>query len=191
MWSVSSSTTNGEPRQLHANTNPRLKAFRYDPVYSDAKARAATLGEFNFFNAWMSQPKSQLKTFSAWAGKDSDIRYLNSPFQTSLASALPNTIKLLPLLAPCRYLLLDSARHCSAYPCRRERRDRHCHQRTLQLCSPDRRYNHPSRRLAICQKQQAQRDSRLHRKLDCTLKRGNTFCPTLVLHGGEGRSSIR
>jgi D-galacturonate reductase len=29
----------------------------------------------NFFSAWMSQPKSQLKTFSAWAGKDSDISY--------------------------------------------------------------------------------------------------------------------
>ncbi|KAG2023293.1 D-galacturonic acid reductase [Coprinopsis cinerea AmutBmut pab1-1] len=48
---------------------------RYDPVYSDAKARAATLGEFNYFNAWMSQPKSQLETFRAWAGKDSDISY--------------------------------------------------------------------------------------------------------------------
>jgi D-galacturonate reductase len=47
---------------------------RYDPVYSDARARAKTLGEFNFFNAWMSQPKSQLETFRAWAGKDSDIR---------------------------------------------------------------------------------------------------------------------
>jgi D-galacturonate reductase len=48
---------------------------RYDPVYSDARARAATLGEFNFFNAWMSQPKIQLQTFKAWAGIDSDIRY--------------------------------------------------------------------------------------------------------------------
>jgi len=47
---------------------------RYDPVYSDARARARSLGEFNFFNAWMSQPKSQLETFRAWAGKDSDIR---------------------------------------------------------------------------------------------------------------------
>jgi D-galacturonate reductase len=48
---------------------------RFDPAYSDAKARAQTLGEFNFFNAWMSQPKSQLETFRAWAGKDSDISY--------------------------------------------------------------------------------------------------------------------
>lgn len=48
---------------------------RFDPVYSDAKARAAALGEMNFFSAWMSQPKSQLETFRAWAGKDSDISY--------------------------------------------------------------------------------------------------------------------
>ncbi|RDX55955.1 D-galacturonic acid reductase [Lentinus brumalis] len=48
---------------------------RFDPVYSDARARAASLGEFNFFSAWMSQPKSQLETFRAWAGKDSDISY--------------------------------------------------------------------------------------------------------------------
>ncbi|KZT40073.1 NAD(P)-binding protein [Sistotremastrum suecicum HHB10207 ss-3] len=48
---------------------------RFDPVYSDARGRAAALGEFNFFNAWMSQPKSQLETFRAWAGKDSDISY--------------------------------------------------------------------------------------------------------------------
>ncbi|KZT06882.1 NAD-P-binding protein [Laetiporus sulphureus 93-53] len=48
---------------------------RFDPVYSDAKAKAASLGEFNFFSAWMSQPKSQLETFRAWAGKDSDISY--------------------------------------------------------------------------------------------------------------------
>ncbi|KZT21640.1 D-galacturonic acid reductase [Neolentinus lepideus HHB14362 ss-1] len=48
---------------------------RFDPVYSDARARAQTLGEFNFFSAWMSQPKSQLETFRAWAGRDSDISY--------------------------------------------------------------------------------------------------------------------
>lgn len=48
---------------------------RFDPAYADAKAKAANLGEFNFFSAWMSQPKSQLETFKAWAGKDSDISY--------------------------------------------------------------------------------------------------------------------
>src|SRR6201996_9839802 len=47
----------------------------FDPAYSDARGRAAALGEFNFFSAWMSQPKSQLETFRSWAGKDSDIRY--------------------------------------------------------------------------------------------------------------------
>lgn len=48
---------------------------RFDPAYSDAKARSDALGEFNFFSAWMSQPKTQLATFRAWAGKDSDISY--------------------------------------------------------------------------------------------------------------------
>jgi len=52
-----------------------MELLRFDPVYSDARARAQTLGEFNFFSAWMSQPKSQLETFRAWAGRDSDISY--------------------------------------------------------------------------------------------------------------------
>ena len=57
------------------NDNPNVQyQRRFDPVYSDAKARAASLGEFNFYSAWMSQPKAQLETFRAWAGKDSDIR---------------------------------------------------------------------------------------------------------------------
>jgi len=55
---------------------------RYDPAYADSRRRAldeATLGEFNYFYSYMSQPKSQLETFKAWAGKDSDISYyLNS-----------------------------------------------------------------------------------------------------------------
>jgi len=52
---------------------------RYDPVYWDAKAKAKTLGDFNYFYSYMSQPKSQLETFKAWAGRDSDISYyLNS-----------------------------------------------------------------------------------------------------------------
>jgi len=52
---------------------------RYDPVYWDARAKAATLGDFNYFYSYMSQPKSQLQTFRAWAGRDSDISYyLNS-----------------------------------------------------------------------------------------------------------------
>lgn len=52
---------------------------RFDPAYSDAKFRAQKLGDFNYFYSYMSQPKSQLETFKAWAGVDSDISYyLNS-----------------------------------------------------------------------------------------------------------------
>jgi len=52
---------------------------RYDPIYVDARDRIQNLGGFSFFNAYMSQPKHQLETFRAWAGKSSDISYyLNS-----------------------------------------------------------------------------------------------------------------
>ena len=52
---------------------------RYDPAYSDARFKAKKLGDFNYFYSYMSQPKSQLNTFKAWAGIDSDISYyLNS-----------------------------------------------------------------------------------------------------------------
>ncbi|KAF4624640.1 hypothetical protein G7Y89_g13530 [Cudoniella acicularis] len=52
---------------------------RYDPAYADARYKAQKLGDFNYFYSYMSQPKSQLETFKAWAGVDSDISYyLNS-----------------------------------------------------------------------------------------------------------------
>ncbi|KAL9094457.1 MAG: hypothetical protein Q9165_003307 [Trypethelium subeluteriae] len=52
---------------------------RFDPAYADARHRAKNLGDFNYFYSYMSQPKSQLETFKAWAGIDSDISYyLNS-----------------------------------------------------------------------------------------------------------------
>lgn len=52
---------------------------RYDPVYADARNRARELGDFSFFSSYMSQPKAQLETFRAWAGRGSDISYyLNS-----------------------------------------------------------------------------------------------------------------
>ena len=52
---------------------------RYDPAYADARHKAQSLGDFNYFYSYMSQPKSQLETFKAWAGVDSDISYyLNS-----------------------------------------------------------------------------------------------------------------
>ena len=52
---------------------------RWDPIYVDARDRIRSLGDFSFFNAYMSQPKKQLATFRHWAGKSSDISYyLNS-----------------------------------------------------------------------------------------------------------------
>jgi D-galacturonate reductase len=48
---------------------------RWDPIYKDARDRIASLGEFSFFSSYMSQPKTQLDTFRAWAGKSSDISY--------------------------------------------------------------------------------------------------------------------
>ena len=47
-------------------------------MYVDAKDRISNLGDFSYMNAH-SQPKHQLDTFRAWAGKSSDISYyLNS-----------------------------------------------------------------------------------------------------------------
>jgi len=53
---------------------------RLDPFYADARDRArSALGNFSYMYAYMSQPKHQLETFRAWAGKSSDISYyLNS-----------------------------------------------------------------------------------------------------------------
>lgn len=64
---------------------------RFDPAYADARARAKTLGDFNYFYSYMSQPKSQLETFKAWAGKESDISYyLNSHHVDICESMVPN-----------------------------------------------------------------------------------------------------
>lgn len=53
---------------------------RFDPMYADARDRIRNdLGDFSYFYSFMSQPKFQLDTFRAWAGKSSDISYyLNS-----------------------------------------------------------------------------------------------------------------
>jgi D-galacturonate reductase len=52
---------------------------RFDPIYLDARDRIRCLGPFSYYWAYMSQPKHQLETFKAWAGKSSDISYyLNS-----------------------------------------------------------------------------------------------------------------
>jgi D-galacturonate reductase len=52
---------------------------RWDPIYIDARDKIQNLGPFSYMYAYMSQPKHQLETFKAWAGKGSDISYyLNS-----------------------------------------------------------------------------------------------------------------
>ena len=52
---------------------------RFDPIYADAKDKLVSMGDFSYFDSYMSQPKHQLETFRAWAGKASDISYyLNS-----------------------------------------------------------------------------------------------------------------
>ena len=52
---------------------------RFDPIYVDARDRIQDLGGMSYMYAYMSQPKHQLETFKAWAGKSSDISYyLNS-----------------------------------------------------------------------------------------------------------------
>ena len=64
---------------------------RFDPAYADARDRARQLGDFNYFYSYMSQPKSQLETFKAWAGKESDISYyLNSHHIDICASMVSN-----------------------------------------------------------------------------------------------------
>lgn len=66
---------------------------RFDPAYSDARAKARTLGDFNYFYSYMSQPKSQLETFKAWAGRDSDISYyLNSHHVDICESMVPDYV---------------------------------------------------------------------------------------------------
>ncbi|MDF1712939.1 MAG: Gfo/Idh/MocA family oxidoreductase [Akkermansiaceae bacterium] len=48
---------------------------RWDPIYSDAREKLRKLGAFSYLTSYMSQPKSQLESFRAWAGKSSDISY--------------------------------------------------------------------------------------------------------------------
>ena len=71
--------------QLHneAKLNNVLVAVevhkRWDPMYIDARDKLSALGSFSYMYSYMSQPKHQLDTFAAWAGKSSDISYyLNS-----------------------------------------------------------------------------------------------------------------
>lgn len=62
---------------------------RWDPIYTDAGERIRSLGDFSLFHAYMSQPKSQLDSFKAWAGKSSDISYyLNAHHLDFLCNSL-------------------------------------------------------------------------------------------------------
>lgn len=67
---------------------------RFDPLYADAIDQIRTFGDFSYFNAYMSQPKSQLETFRSWAGISSDISYyLNSHHIDFLSWALQGVAK--------------------------------------------------------------------------------------------------
>lgn len=64
---------------------------RWDPIYMDAttRIRQGILGGFSYCASYMSQPKKQLRTFGAWAGKSSDISYyLNAHHVDFLANAV-------------------------------------------------------------------------------------------------------
>lgn len=65
-----------------ANDNGVLVALevhkRWDPIYADARDRIRNLGDFSCFNAYMSQPKTQLETFKGWASASDISYYLNA-----------------------------------------------------------------------------------------------------------------
>jgi D-galacturonate reductase len=70
---------------------------RYDPAYSDARFRAQKLGEFNYFYSYMSQPKSQLETFKAWAGVESDISYYLNSHHIDICDSMVTPLGYLPV----------------------------------------------------------------------------------------------
>lgn len=69
---------------------------RFDPAYWDAKARALKLGDFNYFYSYMSQPKSQLETFKAWAGVDSDISYYLNSHHVDICDSMVSQLGYVP-----------------------------------------------------------------------------------------------
>ena len=70
---------------------------RYDPAYNDAKFRALSLGDFNYFYAYMSQPKFQLETFKAWAGVDSDISYYLNSHHVDICDSMVSQLGYVPV----------------------------------------------------------------------------------------------
>jgi D-galacturonate reductase len=70
---------------------------RYDPAYADAKYKAQGLGDFNYFYSYMSQPKSQLETFKAWAGVDSDISYYLNSHHIDICESMVSSQNYIPV----------------------------------------------------------------------------------------------
>ena len=70
---------------------------RYDPAYWDARVRAQKLGDFNYFYSYMSQPKSQLETFKAWAGVDSDISYYLNSHHIDICDSMVSPLGYVPV----------------------------------------------------------------------------------------------
>ncbi|KAH6683904.1 hypothetical protein B0J14DRAFT_612102 [Halenospora varia] len=70
---------------------------RYDPAYADARFKAQKLGDFNYFYSYMSQPKSQLETFKAWAGVDSDISYYLNSHHIDICESMVQTLGYTPV----------------------------------------------------------------------------------------------
>nr|XP_036582882.1 D-galacturonic acid reductase [Colletotrichum truncatum]KAF6791778.1 D-galacturonic acid reductase [Colletotrichum truncatum] len=69
---------------------------RFDPAYSDARFKAQKLGDFNYFYSYMSQPKSQLETFKAWAGVDSDISYYLNSHHVDICESMVSQLGYIP-----------------------------------------------------------------------------------------------
>jgi D-galacturonate reductase len=69
---------------------------RFDPAYWDARNKALKLGDFNYFYSYMSQPKSQLETFKAWAGVDSDISYYLNSHHVDICDSMVAQLGYLP-----------------------------------------------------------------------------------------------
>jgi len=139
---------------------------RFDPAYADARDRAVRglLGEFNYFYSYMSQPKSQLETFKAWAGKDSDISYyLNSHHIDVNESMVPD-------YRPTKVTASASA-GCDG----------------SRLCVRNRGHNYPSCRLGEEGRLWSQSHRRVHCFLDSTPKGWCALQPVLPLHGLQGR----
>lgn len=65
---------------------------RFDSAYADARNRAVngSLGDFNYFYSYMSQPKTQLETFKAWVGESDISYYLNSHHIDVCESMVPD-----------------------------------------------------------------------------------------------------